>query len=136
MLAARGGLQGLFFRARDRTTLEVSDDGSAVLEDNFVLLSGAFTVRIRWRGAVVSEGRGPAQLRWVSSQAAIFCAVFPTPYVVDRPSVAERLRKDPWELQAMLRARVHDQERRLMVLNRVGQGCLVFMQDADGRRQC
>ncbi|CAE7776269.1 naa50 [Symbiodinium sp. CCMP2456] len=132
MLAARGGLQGLLFRARDRTTLEVSDDGSAILEDNFLLLGGAFTARIRWRGSLASEG-GVPRLQWTSSEAAIFFAVFPVPYVVNRPSAAERLRKDPWELQAMLTAPVDGQERNLMVMKRLGQGCLVFMEDNSSR---
>lgn len=115
MLAAKPGLQQLLLRPANRTSLQV-DGEIAELEDNFLLLGGLVVVKIRWRGKALAS-----MLRWDTSEAVLSSSVLPwLQRTFDRPAAAERLRKDPWELTAMVEPTVSG-------IKRVGAGRLVFM---------
>lgn len=122
MLAAKPGLQQLLLRPASRTSLQV-DGEIAELEDNFLLLGGLVVVKIRWRGKALAS-----MLRWDTSEAVLSSSVLPwLQRTFDRPAAAERLRKDPWELTAMVEPTVSGIKRSVAVLRRVGAGRLVFM---------
>ncbi|CAL1166590.1 unnamed protein product [Cladocopium goreaui] len=122
MLAAKPGLQQLLLRPANRTSLQV-DGEIAELEDNFLLLGGLVVVKIRWRGKALAS-----MLRWDTSEAVLSSSVLPwLQRTFDRPAAAERLRKDPWELTAMVEPTVSGIKRSVAVLRRVGAGRLVFM---------
>eukprot|EP00913_Durusdinium_trenchii_P009255 g8698.t2 len=100
-------------------------------EDNFLLLAGLLQLKIRWRGTSVSPSGGKFPLlRWDSSEAILSSSLFPWQRTFDRPEAAERLRKDPWQLVAMVEVEVDGQRRLVAVVNRMGAGRLVFSEDS------
>ncbi|CAK9052648.1 unnamed protein product [Durusdinium trenchii] len=131
MLGAEPGcLQALLLRPANRTSLQVNGD-NAQLEDNFLLLAGLLQLKIRWRGTSVSPSGGKFPLlRWDSSEAILSSSLFPWQRTFDRPEAAERLRKDPWQLVAMVEVEVDGQRRLVAVVNRMGAGRLVFSEDS------
>ncbi|CAJ1454094.1 unnamed protein product [Effrenium voratum] len=120
MMSAQLGLQWLLFRAVGRTSLKVEQGGQAELEDTFMLF-GFLPAKIRWCGRLIKKD---PEFRWETSEAVVAGL-----WVIDRPAPAERLRKDPWKIQAVLEPLVDGKKRRLAVLERVGHGRLAFLED-------
>lgn len=108
-LGAMAGNRNAFtaVRLRGATRLEVrapeegsQQEPSAALRDTFALL-GVVPVEIEWRGRV-AEGRRPGSLELVWDDTSLRAGWGPLGATVRRPAAAEKLRREPWEVEGLL----------------------------------
>lgn len=125
MAATRGAFSPL--RLRGGTRLQVAPDGegsAAVLRDTFDLL-GLVPLQIEWRGRLrpCPDKPGRMELKWEDTSAEVGWRPFLLR--LERPSAAERLRQEPWEVRAALPGGAGGAGR-VLALYRRGVGSLAF----------
>lgn len=120
MMNRRGALTNLLFRLAGYTSLSIKKDKICSLTDKFYIF-GIIPIKIRWDGALNTGGD---VINWTTSQLRLGWRWLGK--TIDKPSVTERLRKNPWLVRSVECGGTNPLA---LVLERQGIGRVVFVED-------